>query len=35
MTAVEWFYLALLIGISGLIGWFALYVVYKLFNGQG
>jgi hypothetical protein len=35
MNAVEWVFLALLVGISGMVGWFALYVVYKLFKGQG
>lgn len=35
MNAVEWFFLALLVGISGVIAWFGIYVLYKLFKGQG
>lgn len=31
---LETFYLVLLIAVFGIIGWFAIYVVYKLFQGQ-
>ena len=32
---VEVFYTGLLIAAMAAAGWFALYVVYKLFKGQG
>jgi len=31
---LETFFLCLLVGTFALIGWFAFYVVYKLFQGQ-
>lgn len=34
LHAIEIFYTALLVLSSLLIGWFSVYVVYKLFKGQ-
>ena len=34
MHTIELVYTALLIGVFLLIGWFAIYVVYKLYQGQ-
>jgi CHASE1-domain containing sensor protein len=31
---IEFWYTALLVGVFLLIGWFAVYVVYKLYQGQ-
>jgi hypothetical protein len=31
---IEVFFTALLVAVFMLIGWFAVYVVYKLFHGQ-
>ena len=31
---LEHFFTALLVGVFILIGWFAVYVVYKLYHGQ-
>ncbi len=34
MVAMELFFIGLLIASSLVIGWFACYVVYKLYKGQ-
>ena len=34
MVALELFFIGLLVAASLAIGWFAFYVVYKLFKGQ-
>ena len=34
MDAVELFFTTLLVLVSLFIGWFAIFVVYKLFKGQ-
>jgi hypothetical protein len=31
---LEWAYTALLVTVFAVIGWFAMYVVYKLYQGQ-
>ena len=34
MTGLELFFIGLLLAATGVIGWFAVYAVYKLFQGQ-
>lgn len=34
METIELVYIVLLAGVFVLIGWFAVYVVYKLYQGQ-
>lgn len=34
METIELVYIILLVGVFLLIGWFAVYVVYKLYQGQ-
>jgi hypothetical protein len=34
MEALEIFFIGLLVAASAAIGWFSIYVVYKLYKGQ-
>lgn len=31
---LEWVYTGILVGVGLFVGWFAIYVIYKLYQGQ-